>query len=215
MQSPTLEPRGLALWEIVSVVTSALIVEWVVLSFVGDNKLISAIPILLACGLIVFSSRERGETLREIGFRTDNFLSSCRLLLLPTAAAIIVIVVICWFTNHLIAAPFRARYFSLPLWALFQQYALNGFVNRRAQLALGRGLKSIALVAVIFGLLHLPNPLLTMVTIIGGLILAAVYQRQPNLFALALSHTLVSLTLALVTPPDLFNSLRVGLKYFS
>jgi membrane protease YdiL (CAAX protease family) len=208
-------PRALALWEIVSVVTSGLIVEWVVLSFAAENKLISSIPILLAAGLMVFSHYERGETLHEIGFRTDNFLASCRLLLLPTAAAILVIVAIGWFTSHSIfAGPFRVRHLSLPLWALFQQYALNGFINRRAQLAVGKGLKSITLVAAVFALLHLPNPLLAVVTFIGGLIWAAVYQRRPNLFALALSHTVASLTLALTIPPNLINSLRVGLKYF-
>jgi len=207
--------RALALWEIVSVVTSCLIAEWVVLSFAGGSKLTSAIPILLAWGLMAFSYRERGETLHEIGFRTDNFLTSCRLLLLPTAAAIFVIVATGWFMSHSIfAGHFRARYFLLPLWALFQQYALNGFINRRAQLALGKGLKSIALVAVVFALLHLPNPLLAMVTFIGGLIWAAVYQRQPNLFALALSHTVISITLALTISPNLLNSLRVGFKYF-
>ncbi len=206
--------RALALWEIVSVVTSCLIAEWVVLSFAGGSRLISALPILLACGLMALSHRERRETLHEIGFRRDNFLSSCRLLLLPTATAVLVIIATGWFMTHSIfAGHARARYFSLPLWALFQQYALNGFINRRAQFALGKGLKSISLVAVIFALLHLPNPLLAMVTFAGGLIWAAVYQQQPNLFALALSHTMVSITLALTLSPNLLNSLRVGFKY--
>lgn len=207
--------KGLALWEIASVVTSGLIAEWVVLSFVGGSKLVLAVPVLLALGLMVFSHRERGESLREIGFRFDNFLASCRVLLLPTAVALIAIVAAGWFVNHAIfAGHVRLRYFSLPLWALFQQYALNGFINRRAQLAFGTGAKSVALVAIVFSLLHLPNPLLAILTLIGGLVWAVAYQRQPNLFALALSHALVSLTLALNISPDLLNSLRVGFKYF-
>ena len=43
---------------------------------------------------------------------------------------------------------------------------------------------------------------------------AAVYQQQPNLFALALSHTVSSITLALTISPKLLDSLRVGFKYF-
>jgi membrane protease YdiL (CAAX protease family) len=208
-------PKGLALWEIVSVVTSCLIAEWVVLALAGSNKAVMAIPVLLALGLMIISHREHGETLRDIGFRSDNFLDSCRLLLLPTVIALAVIVALGWFASHTIfAGHFRARYISLPLWALFQQYTLNGFINRRAQLAFGKGLKSVALVALIFALLHLPNPLLAVATLIAGVIWAAVYQRQPNLFALALSHTVLSITLALNLPPHLVNSLRVGFKYF-
>lgn len=206
---------ALALWEIVSVVISGLIAEWVVLSFVGQSKLIAAIPVVMALGLMWLSHHERGETWRELGFRKDNFLSACRLLLLPTAAALTVIIIAGWLTNpNLSVGNFRPRFLWLPLWALFQQYALNGFINQRAQIALGKGAKSILLVGIVFSLLHLPNPLLAVVTLLGGFIWAAAYQRQPNLFALALSHSAVSITIALTVSPNLFNSLRVGFKYF-
>lgn len=207
--------KGLALWEIVSIVTSCLVAEWIVLAFTGRSKLIFAIPVLLALGLMVVSHIERGETLRDIGFRTDNFFAACRLLLLPTVAAVVVIIAAGWFTQHaLFTSPWRPRFALLPFWALFQQYSLNGFINRRAQMAFGKGTKSVALVAIIFAVLHLPNPLLVILTFIGGLVWAAVYQRQPNLFALTLSHSIASLTLALTISPNLLNSLRVGFKYF-
>lgn len=207
--------RGLAMWEIASVVTSALIAEWVVLSFAGRSKLITAIPIGLALALMLFSHRHRGESWRDIGFRADNFFAACRLLLLPTALAFLAIIATGWFMNHtLLTGSFRYRFILLPLWALFQQYALNGFINRRGQLAFGKGTKSVVLVAIVFGLLHLPNPLLAVVTLVGGFVWAGVYQRQPNLFALSLSHAAISLTMALTISPAWLNSLRVGFKYF-
>src|SRR5688572_16284171 len=94
-----LESDYLAVWEIVSVVSSFLIAEWVVLAFVGSSKLMLAVPIALALALMLISHRERGETTRDIGFRSDNFLSAARSLLLPTVGAVLVIGAVGWMLN--------------------------------------------------------------------------------------------------------------------
>lgn len=208
--------RGLALWEIASVTASFLIAEWVVLPFAGNSKLVAAVPVGLAFALMLYSHRARGETAREIGWRLDNFGRAARLLALPVLIASIIIVGAGWFLKSL---RFDGRQLLewalwLPLWGLMQQYVLQGFVNRRAQLALGRGWPSVLLVALVFTLLHLPNPWLAVATFAGGLVWAHVYQRAPNLLALALSHALMSMLLAVSLPPALIKSLRVGIKYF-
>ncbi|HYY58988.1 MAG TPA: CPBP family intramembrane glutamic endopeptidase [Pyrinomonadaceae bacterium] len=207
---------ALSAWEIVSVTTSFLIAAWLVLPFAGNDKLVWAVPVALAFILMLASHRARGETAREIGWRADNLFGAVRLLLAPTLGLAILIILLGWLLGSLRfeGSQLRPRFLWLPAWGLMQQYVMQGFINRRAQVIWGRGWRSILLVGLIFALLHLPNLWLSLATLIGGTICAYVYQRVPNLLALALSHGLISLLLVSALPTTALRSMRVGFKYF-
>ena len=207
---------GLALWEVAAVITSCLLVEWAVYPFAGARRTVIAIPVVLVLGFMILSHYYRGETLRSIGFRWDNIFFAFKVLFWPTLTAITIILLAGWWLggSGFTARTLSSRFLLLPLWALFQQYALQGFINRRLQMDLGKGVKSILVVGILFGLVHLPNPTLSLFTLFGGLIWAGAYQRAPNLFALAVSHTFASLALAFSLPASSINGLRVGFKYF-
>lgn len=206
----------IAAWEIVSVVVSFLMAEWIVRPFSSHDKFTAVLPLALAVILMVASHRARGETLRDIGWRLDNFWPALRLLLLPTLCVAMLIFVAGFQTGGFGSDKWREWRWLLwlPVWGLVQQYALQGFVNRRAQIVFGTGYRSVLLVATIFALLHLPNPWLTIATFVSGVIWAAVYQRVPNLLALALSHAAMSLLLVWAIPTSVLGNLRVGLRYF-
>jgi hypothetical protein len=193
------EDRALALWEIVSVVVSVLIAEWVVFALAGDSALALLFPVAMVVAFMLLSHRARGETAREVGWRLDNFWTAARLLAIPMLV----------FVAMLVGVPALSL-----LWGPLQQYALQGFINRRAQIVCGRGWPSVLVVAFVFALLHLPNPWLTFATFAGGLLWAYVYQRAPNLLALGLSHALMTWVLISSVPPAALHNLRVGFKYF-
>src|SRR6266481_1005378 len=94
--------RALAAWEIASVVSSILIAEWILSAVIGRSKLIVAIPIGLAFVLMIGSHGLRDETIRDLGFRFDNFLRAGKLLLLPMfVTAVLCLIVGWWFGGEL------------------------------------------------------------------------------------------------------------------
>jgi membrane protease YdiL (CAAX protease family) len=214
------EDRALAAWEIVSVVASVLVAEWVVFAFAGDSTLALLFPVATVLAFMLLSHRERRESAREIGWRLDNFRPAVRLLALPMLLATAALVAVGWYNANLDFTRWEGgqSILGVPalslLWGPLQQYALQGFINRRAQIVWGRGRTSVLVVALVFAALHLPNPWLTLATFAGGLLWAYVYQRVPNLLALGLSHALLTWVLVSSASPAALHNLRVGFKYF-
>ncbi|MEP6635263.1 MAG: CPBP family intramembrane glutamic endopeptidase [Acidobacteriota bacterium] len=215
----TLLDRSLAFWEIASVVTSCVIAEWVVSAVAGGSSFLITVPVLFAFAFMLWSHRLRGESARDVGFRLDNFVAAARVLALPMILGSALLVIVGYTIGSLNFLKWRGgqSVLGMPalgiLWGLVQQYALQGFINRRAQIIWGKGVRSILFVALLFAAFHLPNPGLMVATFVGGVIWAAVYQRAPNLLALALSHGILTWVLISSVPASLLNGLRVGYKY--
>ena len=224
-QSPALTAelsgRSLAGWEIASIASSVLMAEWLLAASAGLSRLVAAIPIALALIVIIWSQRLHHETPRDIGFRFDNFFRAVKLLLLPMIVVSVLAVLVglalgkrpSFFGWHA-DRPLASQLGISAGWGLVQHYVLQGFINRRTQIIWGTGWLSVLVTAIIFSLLHLPNPTLMVATLIGGVIWSSIYQRAPNLFALALSHAAMSWVLVAALPESMLNHSRIGLKYF-
>ncbi len=209
-----------AAMEIAFVVFCVLISEWAVIPIFGRSKKIGMIPIAVVLVFCYFSHRARGESARDIGFSRSDFVTAFRLLLLWMITASAFLFILGWrlgsvHFNH----SHSWRYLALSqlwlfLWGLMQQYALQAVVNRRAQEIWGKGVVSILFAALLFSALHVPNLWLMLATFLGGILWTAVYQKAPNLFALALSHSLMTTVLSSTISSALLHGLRVGYNYF-
>ena len=101
---------------------------------------------------------------------------------------------------------------GLVLWGASQQWILQTVILREAQRASSRTTGAIV-AALLFGALHLPNPLLTIVTLVGALGWCAIYDRYPSIIPLALSHAIGTLALMYAFDDGIIGGLHVGYSY--
>jgi len=230
--APTQEPtakislRAVTALEIASVLVSVIITSWAIIPLQPRQRWLATLPALLAIALMINSHRVRGESPREIGFTTRHFRRALRLVMTPTLIACAVFAAIGYGagsfhrTSH-----FWSNLLVTPVWALIQQYVLQGFIHRRVRFLLindslapderkRRTRLAILATTAIFSLAHAPNLSLMTLTFAGALIWSWVYARAPNLFAIALSHAAISLMLMTSLPPWLLPSMSVGYKHF-
>ena len=69
------------------------------------------------------------------------------------------------------------------------------------------------LTASVFALLHLPNPVLTPLTLIWGLAACLVFIRSRNVYPVAIAHAIFGICVAITVPASILHNMRVGLGY--
>lgn len=100
------------------------------------------------------------------------------------------------------------------MWALEQQFILNSFFYRRFEFLLGNGTKALVITALLFSLVHIPNPVLVPLTLVGGLFFVELFRRFRNIYPLAIAHAILGITIALTVPDDWLRHMRVGLGFY-
>lgn len=171
---------------------------------------------LLLAAIPVCSQLLRRDRIRDLGIRVDNLKRSGRDMALATVVGTLVLVILGKLAGWRIEL--RPGTALMPIgytvWGFSQQYALQSYVHRRLRQTpqLSRSAPMIA--ALCFGLVHLPNPVLVVATTLMGYLWCRLYQREPNLFTLAISHALLATTLMASVPSDVHHSMRVGPRWF-
>jgi membrane protease YdiL (CAAX protease family) len=170
-----------------------------------------AIPVLM-----IFSHLIRGEGFRALGFKVHGLWHYLKILApAPILMMLLAVAAGAWL-HTLRPLGFDGVLLSLGAylpWGLAQEYALNGYILNRFDRALSEGAASI-LAAVLFAVVHAPNPFMMAVTLPLGWYATIVYRRTRNLYVLGIGHALIGLTLFIVVPDWVSHHLRVGPGWF-
>ncbi len=212
--------------EIVSVLGSVLLAVWALVPMYPQSRWTLLVPAALAVWLVINSQRLRGESWHDVGFRAAGFGSAFKLLALPMLFAIAAMSLISWKLNSFQrTSQFALNLFIAPLWGIVQQYITQGFLYRRVRSLIVQSQaspveqrtqvrKAIWLSASCFAFVHLPNPTLSLLTLAAGLLWSWVYERAPNLWALGISHGILSAVLMHSMPAWFLQSMSIGYKHF-
>ncbi len=98
------------------------------------------------------------------------------------------------------------------LWAFFQQFLLQSFFFLRLESLIGSGWAVIG-TAVLFASTHIPNPVLSLLCLFGGLFFCEMFRRFRSLLPLGVVHAVLGLTIAASFSDVLLHHMRVGIGY--
>jgi hypothetical protein len=102
---------------------------------------------------------------------------------------------------------------SYMVWAIIQQIIQQTFFLTRFEQLTQSGLRASLIAASLFGLAHLPNPVLAPVTLAGGWLMSELYLRYRTVLPLGIAHGMVGMAIAVSVPDHIQHHMRVGLSY--
>jgi hypothetical protein len=172
----------------------------------------STIVSLVATLCILWLAVRRRYSVRELGLCRPG--SGAMVILGSGILLIVAIVFAGWLLHDLGPAqpvPWR-RAWKYAIWALEQEFILQSFFFVRLESLLGSR-RAVMAAAFLFAAPHVPSPLLTGLSLIGGLLFCEMFRRYRNIFPLGLIHAAIGLTIAASLPDSLLHHMRVGLGY--
>jgi membrane protease YdiL (CAAX protease family) len=170
----------------------------------------------LAFAWIIATSLASREGWTGLGLGRKGLLQSLWIVGAALLLSCLAILIASWtHTLHRLHGPLPLPLhgWAYVIWALMQQFLLQSyFLLRLLRLVPGK-VVPVIISAVIFSLAHLPNPVLTPITLVWGLISCVLFLRYRNIYALGLAHGIMGLCVAITVPNSLQHHMRVGLGY--
>lgn len=168
--------------------------------------------------VVILSHFIHRDTLKEMGL-TEHELRPCARLIFPLFIAVAIPAVIygLWRRDWVLMLPYAHAWLSFggyAVWCSFQQYLAQSYFHRRLKSMIETPHLSSLAVAIMFGGAHIPNPILMVATFAGGLVLAEVFARHPNIWPLAFVQAVAGFLIEGLSPASLIHHMRVGPGYY-
>jgi membrane protease YdiL (CAAX protease family) len=104
------------------------------------------------------------------------------------------------------------RSWQYCIWALEQEFILQGIFFLRLEEIVG-GRRAVFASAALFAVAHIPNAVLTVLSLCGGVLFCELFRRARNLYPLGVIHAALGLTIARSFPDRWLHHMRVGIAY--
>jgi hypothetical protein len=105
-----------------------------------------------------------------------------------------------------------SRSWQYGFWALQQEFILQSIFFLRLEEMLGQR-RAVIAAASLFSLVHIPSPILTVLSFCGGILFCELFRRWRNLYPLGIIHGALGLTIAASLPDRWLHHMRVGSGY--
>jgi membrane protease YdiL (CAAX protease family) len=169
---------------------------------------------ITAITVLVFVLVDR-PSLKRMGLGLPTRFGVGLMLAVSFATAIFLGLVVRWAGGQIPANPMWP---SLHLtgqyvaWALIQEFMLQSFFFTRCEELFGSP-AAVWVAATLFAAAHLPSPILTTFTLVGGLFFCEMFRRYRSIYPIGIVHGMLGLTIALTMPDSLLHHMRVGIGY--
>jgi membrane protease YdiL (CAAX protease family) len=105
------------------------------------------------------------------------------------------------------------RVWGYVIWSFLQQFILQDYFLLRFLRVVPKPWIAVVGSATLFSLAHIPNPVLTVATLVWGLVSCSLFLRYSDLYSLGFAHAVFGLTIAISVPAAVHHNMRVGLGY--
>jgi membrane protease YdiL (CAAX protease family) len=169
---------------------------------------------IVAGTVLVFVLVDR-PSLKRMGLGLPTRFGASMVLAVSFATAIFLGLMVRWAGSQIPVNPMWPNLrltWQYVVWALIQEFMLQSFFFTRCEELFGSS-AAVWVAATLFAAAHLPSPILTTFTLIGGLFFCEMFRRYRSIYPIGIVHGVLGLTIALTMPDSLLHHMRVGIGY--